>query len=345
MSNAISGRLTRAALLAGAALSGLLLAGCSSGTPGTATAAVATTSSTASTASAAATGAEELPAGEASGDPTAIRTFTDPATEIVTADDLAEYLLPGMSGAGVDCATAKLDPESVLSLAVADGAYVVSNLVASCVERPGIGELVAMYAVGFAENGADRYADLAACASDAFGEASGQTVAGYLREIYTARLDLAAPATSPDIAAAILADDVGCGAQSASNEAPESQTESSDTATPEAAGSGQRTVHWTLLQAGDCMVTMPADDQNDVQLADCATPHEAEVIGRSLAITGTEEATCIDLFADYVGQDFETATWLDLAFYTSTDTFQDPVLVCFVHAADDPLLTASVEAV
>jgi len=171
--------------------------------------------------------------------------------------------------------------------------------------------------------------------AEAFGAASGQTVAGYLREIYTARLDLAAPATSPDIAAGILADEVGCGAQSASNETPESETKSSDTATPEVAGSGERTVHWTLLQAGDCMVTMPADDQNDVQVADCATPHAAEVIGRTLAITGTEEATCLDIFEQYVGEDFETATSLDMTRYTSTDSFQDPVLICLVHAADE----------
>ena len=342
MSSVVRSRpVLRHLLSVGVAVSGLALAACSTPAAGTATAASAASAATTSSSSTSTSTSAAAP-GTASGSVADIRVFADPATEIETAEDFAAYLLPGMSGAGVDCATAELEPEPVLNQDLEGGASTVSDLLVRCIEPTGIGELMAIYAVGFADGGAELYPDLAACAADAFDGASAAEIDGYLRDIYEARLDLAGPPSSRDIAAAILADDLGCFAVPVTTS--ETEAPSSDTPSPSAASAGERAVDWTLLQAGDCIPTLPPDGQNSVLVGDCATPHEAEVIGHTLAIAGTEESSCVGFFESYVGSPFDATPSLDLTYYTSTDTFSDPTLVCLVHSADGTLLTGSVRA-
>ncbi len=142
--------------------------------------------------------------GTLSADPEAIRPFSNPATQISSDADLVAYLLPGLTGSGVDCLETGLDAERLLDSEVDAGAELVATGILACVAPDEIGKIIGMYAVGFEDDGASRYADLAVCVAEGFAALDRPTVERVLIAVYTERLALYGPPDSRVVAASAI---------------------------------------------------------------------------------------------------------------------------------------------
>ncbi len=318
----------------------LVLAGCTRTSTGNALKdqSVTTASATASTSPA-------PPPGPAVGDVDALVRFTDPATEIVDAAALTTYVLPGMSGRGVECFEQTVDSDRVLAMAPGAGADHVAGLVVDCVNHRSLGGIIAMYAVGFRDDGADLYPTLADCASPALDEVTPDAVRAGLASILRARLDLPAPPTSPDIAVEFLDSHTDCFAatEPATSTPPgEPTVPSSPTVTADPPPVPDRTVRWDLLRVGDCILHVPDGEIVQVTTTSCDTPHESEVVGATLALSGTEEQECEVRFSDYTGLTVDDLGDFSLDYVVSTDTFFNPKLICLVSSPGVETTTGSI---
>jgi hypothetical protein len=334
----------------------VLLTACGATTGGRAAAATtvssATTGSATSTADTTSTGTEDSrtsetstradpEAGPARGTVDAIVDFTDPAEQIGSAADLTDYLLPGMSGDGVDCFAAAVDPDEILPMSFADGAEAVTAAVLDCIEPAYLGNVVAMYAVGLTENGAEWYERVSSCAADAMSEEPVTELRAGLESIFEARLDLNAPPTSPDIAFEFLAERSDCLMWLTDTTPAETPVETS--AEVPGGPAEDRTVKWDLLRPGQCIVDLPDGDISEVPVTDCANPHESEVVGTDLPMTGTEQATCDAKFEAYTGRPYTEMPEFGVEYISATDTFTNPWLICLATSAGAPT-TGSVAA-
>ena len=288
-----------------AALSGVLI-GCSAGQAGNAAVPLTSPTVTVTSAGTAVTSATRE-AGPVQGEVTAIKVFTDPASQIHTNADLAAYLLPGLSGDGVRCAEDALDPAAILDMSLQEGSRTVTSIVLECVDRNDVGSIVAMYAVGFQTDGAELFREVGPCAAAAFASDSPKALHAGLDSIYLARLDLAAPPTSPDIATELLQQNTGClDALTTPSSIPMTSAAPSPTpqATPTAANT--RSIKWNLLAPGDCLPAVPQGDITTVTVTSCDVPHVTEVVGASFLTTAEAENGCRNLFKNYTGQELGT---------------------------------------
>ena len=188
-------------------LSGLLVAGCSSGQAGNA--AVPLTPATGAPTSVDSFSAARE-AGSVRGEVTAIEVFTDPGSQIHANADLAAYLLPGLSGDGVQCAEDALDPETILGLALEEARG----------RSPASSWNVLTGTMSEALWRCTRWASkqTARTVSAKWVRAPPQRLPRIprrrsvpaLESIYLARLDLAAPPTSPGIATEFLQAEFRC---------------------------------------------------------------------------------------------------------------------------------------
>ena len=327
------------------ALSGLLVAGCSSGQAGNA--AVPLTPPTgAPTSAESAVLSATREAGSVRGEVTAIEVFADPASQIHTNTDLTAYLLPGLSGAGVQCAEDALDPAAILAMPVAEGARAVTGIILECVDRDDVGSIVAMYAVGFQADGAERFPEVGPCAAAALASDSTKALRVGLESIYLARLDLSAPPTSPDIANEFLQQNSGC------LDAPTTTTTSSipatsaappptQEATPTAANT--RSIKWNLLAPGDCLAAVPQGDVTTVTVTSCDVPHVTEVVGASFLTTTEAENGCRNLFKNYTGQEIQS-TQVALDILESTSPTGSLRVICLASSSDGQPTTGSLRS-
>ena len=233
---------------------------------------------------------EEGPAemGPVEGDPDSIRTFDDPATEIETASDLTDYLLPGMSGTGADCTAATLDPDEVLVNSREDGAWVVAFVVTDeCVTAKTVGNIVAMYAAALddTEDLPYTYEDIAPCVAREWADDEGANTTR-LAEVFEARLDLEGPVKSPEIARETISSSTGClddydeesGSSPTTTDAPPTTT----TAPPPPTLPTQTITQFDFLAAGMCLLAVPENVPTSVTTIDCSQPHVAEVVAAGL---------------------------------------------------------------
>lgn len=323
------------------ALSGVLV-GCSSdqaGTPAVPTSLTAPPTSTGTT-----TSSTTREAGPVQGEVTAIEVFTDPASQIQTNADLAAYLLPGLSGEGVQCAKDALDPEAILDLPLAEGSRTVTGIVLECVDRSDLGRIVAIYAVGFQADGAERFRELGPCAAAAFASDSPKGLREGLESIYLARLDLAAPPTSPDIANELLRQNSDCLTATTTPSAT-TTTSSATPLTPEATSTpaNTRSIKWNLLAPGDCLAAIPQGDITTVTVTSCDVPHVTEVVGASFLTSAEAENGCRSLFKNYTGQEIE-ATQAVLDILESTSPTGSLRVICLASSIDGQPVTGTLRA-
>ncbi len=303
-------RRLEATLLFGATLGlcGALVVGCSSGQAGNAAVPLtSTTEATTSTGSTALSAARE--AGSARGEVAAIEVFADPASQIHTNADLTAYLLPGLSGDGVQCAEQAFDPAAILALPLEEGSQTVTGIILECIDRADVGSVVAMYAVGFAADGTERLREVGPCAAAAFASDSTKALRAGLVSIYVARLDLAAPPTSPDIAYELIKQNSGCLDAPTTSGAPIPATSSPPPPTPPVTPTvaNTRSIKWNLLAAGDCLAAVPQGEVTTVTVTSCDVPHVTEVVGASFLTTAEAEDGCRALFKNYTGQEIGSA--------------------------------------
>ena len=246
----------------------------------------------------AATDAKATQKGDLDGDPSDIELFSDPAADVITDADLVAYLLPGMSGPGADCVEAAIDRQAILDVEIKTGAAAAAKLAGECVTDDSFGKVIAMYAVGFSDEGATHYSDIEPCVADEFSELTASQRHDALQSIFQARLDLTGPLTSPDIAADAVARLTPC-TTAAGN--------ATDTTTAPSAGS--RTIGWAQLQAGDCLPALPQGQIAQVTVVDCSVPHATEVVGASFLTSAEAENGCRNLFTNHTGQAIEATTY------------------------------------
>lgn len=281
--------------------------------------------------------------GTLSGDPTAIRTFVEPAVEVADSADLADYVLPGLTGPGAECVEEGADVEVALGNDVEAGAASVSELVLSCVDQGEVGKIFAMYAVGFEADGPSRYVDLEECAAEGFADVSGAEAREALARVYGERLELTGPPTSRAVAAGEITRLTDCSPTStptadAASETPE------PSATPEPSDEGpveSRVINWDRLQPGDCLTTLPLGRISKVTVVDCGTPHRVEVVGATFS-AGADDATsqCANLYTAYTGES------LDRSKYVLDQLEPEPGslsqrLICLATPADGKATTGS----
>ena len=321
----------------------VVLVGCSSGQSGNA--AVPLTSATgAPTSAGTAVSSATREAGPVRGEVTAIEVFADPASQIHTNADLAAYLLPGLSGDGVQCAEGALDPALILGMPLEERSRMVTGIVLECVDRNDVGSIVAMYAVGFQTDGAELFREVGPCAAAAFASDSTKALRVGLESIYLARLDLAAPPTSPDIANELLRQNSGClDAPTTPSSIPVTSAAPSPTqeATPTAANT--RSIKWNLLAPGDCLAAIPQGDVTTVTVTSCDVPHITEVVGASFLTTAEAENGCRNLFKNYTGQEIE-ATQVDLDILESTSPTGSLRVICLASSSDGQRTTGSLRS-
>ena len=135
------------------------------------------------------------------GDPDSIEPFTDPATQLKDEGDLADYLLPGFSGPGVECVENELDLAQVLDVPAGTGARTAAEMITKCVDVPSLGKIPTMYAVGFGATGSTDYGNLEPCVTEEFASVTEAMRVGVLSAMYEKRLDLYGPPDSRTVAA------------------------------------------------------------------------------------------------------------------------------------------------
>lgn len=267
--------------------------------------------------------------GTLAGDPGSIRPFVNPQAEIASDGDLVDYLLPGLSGTGVDCLEDDIDVEDILSSSVQEGATATVALILDCVATEETAEIFTMYAVGFEEDGRDRYADLASCVADGFGTLGRDDLEGPLENVYIERLDLLGPPTSRQVAAEELERLTPC---SATREPPREETEPPRETEPPP--QNRRVVQWTALSPGDCLVGLPAGKVEQVVVVDCRVPHRYEVVGGTFAGTNPGPVEqCKNLYEHYTGRKFARSSHR-LDYLTAAPGSVTVRLVCLASEGD-----------
>lgn len=113
------------------------------------------------------------------------------------------------------------------------------------------------------------------------------------------------------------------------------------------------TQKWIDLQVGDCVLDLPPADLSriTVTMADCATPHLAEVYLRApvavdSAIAAVANQACASGFTPYTGQSPTgspySITWLIDSHQDRTGADPTPsIVICLLQAANGQLLTGS----
>lgn len=281
--------------------------------------------------------------GTLSGDPTAIRTFVEPAVEVVDGADLTDYVLPGLTGPGADCVEEGVDLEVALGNDVETGAASVAELVLSCVDPGEVGKIFAMYAVGFETDGPSRYDDLEECAGEGFAEIGSAEARESLARVYGERLELSGPPTSRAVAAGEITRLTDC-SPSATPSADALPETPDPTETPEPSDEGpaeSRVINWDRLQPGDCLTSLPRGPISKVTVVDCAARHRLEVVGATFS-AGADDAKsqCANLYTAYTGAK------LDRSRYVLDQLEPEPGslsqrLICLAAPADGKATTGS----
>jgi hypothetical protein len=325
------------------ALSGLLVAGCSSGQAGNAAVPLPPPTGAPTSVESAVSATRE--AGSVRGEVTAIEVFADPASQIHTNADLTAYLLPGLAGDGVQCAEDALDPAAILAMPLTEGARTVTGIILECVDRDDVGSIVAMYAVGFQADGAERFPEVGPCAAAALAPDSAKALRAGLESIYLARLDLAAPPTSPDIANEFLQQNSGCLDAPTTTTSPIPVTSTAPPPTQEATptAANTRSIKWNLLAPGDCLAAVPQGDVTTVTVTSCDVPHVTEVVGASFLTTAEAENGCRNLLKNYTGQEIQpTPVALDIL--ESTSPTGSLRVICLASSSDGQPTTGSLRS-
>ena len=326
------------------ALSGLLVAGCSAGQAGNA--AVPLTAATEAPTSAWQTVLSATrQAGSVRGEVTAIEVFADPASQIHTTADLTAYLLPGLSGDGVQCAEDALDPAAILAMPLEEGSQTVTGIILECVDRDDVGSIVAMYAVGLQAEGAERFREVGPCAAAALASDSTKALRVGLASIYLARLDLAAPPTSPDIANEFLQQNSGCldAPTTTASSIPVTSTAATETPQERPTAANTRSIKWNLLAPGDCLAEVPQGDITTVTVTSCDAPHVTEVVGTSFLTTAEAENGCRNLFKNYTGAEIDS-TQVALDILESTSPTGSLRVICLASSGDGQPTTGSLQS-
>lgn len=318
-------------------------AGCSSAESGSPAAPVTSaTTSTESSATTPSSAARE--AGSVRGDVGAIEVFDDPASQIRTNAELTDYLLPGMSGEGVDCARDGFDPAVILEMPIGEGSNSVAGIILDCVDRDDVGSIVAMYAVGFQADGAELFPEVGPCAAAAFASDSTKALRDGLESIYLARLDLPSPPTSPDIARDLLAKNSDCLDPSPTPASvPSTTTERSVPQESTSAPANSRSIKWNLLAPGDCLAAIPQGDFTTVAVINCDVPHATEVVGASFLTSAEAENGCRSLFKNYTGQEIESAPWV-IDILEAASPGGSLRVICLASSTDGQPTTGSLRA-
>ncbi|MCV7195912.1 hypothetical protein [Mycobacterium angelicum] len=123
------------------------------------------------------------------------------------------------------------------------------------------------------------------------------------------------------------------------------------TATPRPSAPG--TQKWIDLQVGDCVTDLPPADLSriTVTMADCATPHLAEVYLRApvavdSAVAAVANQACAAGFTPYTGQSPTASTysitWLIDSHQDRTGADPTPsIVICLLQAANGQLVSGS----
>lgn len=280
-----------------------------------------------------------LSPGRIDADVAAVRSFSNPAEQIRSAADLTAYLLPGISGEGAECVQNALAVDRVLAASPAEGASEVADVVTGCVDPSDWGTVLLMYAVGFGDDGAEQFGELEPCVQ-AHGSSdeplgSADQVRPLFERVYAARLDLAAPPTSPDIARSILTDVTDC-----FDPAPDTTGPSPRVAEPP---SNTRAIPWNLLTAGDCLARVPSGNVRNVTVTNCERRHEAEVVGASFLTRDEAQAACRNLFRNYTGQRL-AGSGFRLTILEAATAGTSMRVVCLAQPADGSRKTGSIRA-
>ncbi|MGF1598132.1 MAG: hypothetical protein ACFCVK_14565 [Acidimicrobiales bacterium] len=292
--------------------------------------------------------------GEVIGSPDDIRQFTDPAGEIGDAADLTAYLLPGMSGPGVDCVADTIDVGEVLDNSREGGSWTAARVITGCVSDATFGRIIAMYATELGTPASLRYGDIERCVSREWATAGGANTTK-MATVLEARLDLAGPVTSPDVAWREIGLTTGClddvdRVRDPSTTAPTTDTTTTDTSTSESAESGgsgsslpsgARQTTWTFVTSGSCVLSLPGDDAPGTTLVPCEAPHGGEVVYAAL---GSEPAGdhCQRQAETYLAG--TTPDWqADVVTITRDEPFEGVVrTVCIIGPSDGQKVTGSI---
>ena len=293
--------------------------------------------------------------GPMTGDVADVKPFTDPAAQIVDSTELTAYVLPGMSGAGVKCARAQLEPDEILDMSFSEGADAVATILTDCTDADSIGRVVAMYATGFEADHGVQYGELEACAAEELVPPTppepGEVRRAHrlLTPILEARLDLLGPLTSPGIAYDTIADETTClevvahdPTTTTTTAVPDPTTTAApDTTTGSTLPPGARQTTWTFVNAGACVLALPGGNASMTTLIPCGSPHGGEVVSAGLgAAPGPDQ--CQTAVSSYVGEgglpfqaDIVTVTRSELSNTTRT--------ICIVGPSDGSKVTGSVK--
>ena len=145
---------------------------------------------------------------EVTGDPSEIVIFDDPDAVTVNGGTLTQYLLPGMSGPGVECFKERVDLAAVLSESYAAGASAAAATVGECIDGEGVGVVLTMYAFGFDDPAA--YDEANSCVSAGFDRAGLNSQVTSVESVLEGRLDLPGPVVSPELARAAIESHTDC---------------------------------------------------------------------------------------------------------------------------------------
>lgn len=176
---------------------------------------------------------------EARVDASQIRAFSDPSSQLDGVDDLVAYLLPGMSGPGVECVRSRLSAD-VIGMTPADGARSATSVVGSCLDGPSMGRLLAAYAYGFGPDAAERLPESYPCVASELARLDRGRAEDAVRAVLEVRLDLTGPVGSPQVAGEQIDALTDCETGGAPG--------SGSGAAPTTAGSGDD------LAVGDCVI-------------------------------------------------------------------------------------------
>ncbi len=235
-----------------------------------------------------------------------------------------------MSGPGADCVEAAIERQAILDVEIKIGAAAAAKVAGECVTDDSFGKIIAMYAVGFSDEGATRYADIEPCVADELSEFTASQRHDVLQSIFEARLDLAGPLRSPDIAADAVARLTPC------------TTAGNATDTTTAPSAGSRTIGWAQLQAGDCLPILPQGQIAQVTVDDCSLPHATEVVGASFLTPAEAETGCRNLFTNHTGQAIE-ATPYTLDIVEGAPGSLSARVVCLATPTSGELTTGSLK--
>jgi len=236
-------------------------------------------------------------------------------------------------------------PIRILAMPLAEGARTVTGIILECVDRDDVGSIVAMFAVGFQADGAERFREVGPCAAAALASDSAKALRAGLESIYLARLDLAAPPTSPDIANEFLRQNSGCLDAPTTTTSPILVTSAAPPPTQEATptAANTRSIKWNLLAPGDCLAAVPQGDITTVTVTSCDVPHVTEVVGASFLTTAEAESGCRNLFKNYTGQDIQP-TRVALDILESTSTTGSLRVICLASSSDGQPTTGSLRS-